>query len=302
MLGISLAQLFRWLALGSATAIYASTNAVLAQTACPKPVLDRLTRHRITAGETLESIARKYNVIPATLLGMNPNLRQEGFPVGAEIVVPPYNGIAVEVAPGTTWRELAERHGARADVMFEANGCQPPAEIVFIPGVNWTPNQPASPADNVLTGYPLAQPASTQMSYGWQLHPIRKVVVFHSGIDFDATIGTPVLSVGEGVVAFAGDRGNYGKLVVINHASGRQTRYAHLESLRVETGQRIRQGDTIGTVGTTGEPDSDQPHLHFEIRYNSELGWIAEDPNPYFRPPARSEDASFTNPSQVPAR
>jgi murein DD-endopeptidase MepM/ murein hydrolase activator NlpD len=80
--------------------------------------------------------------------------------------------------------------------------------------------------------------------------------------------------------------------VVVNHQSGKQTRYAHLSEITVQAGQKVSSGETLGKVGISGEPDSDQPHLHFEIRYNSELGWVAEDPNPYFST-ARTPNISY---------
>lgn len=253
-----------------------------AQEVCPTPILSRLKPHRIAPGDTLESIARQYNLIPATLLGMNPILQRGPIPMGQEILIPPHNGIRVDIPPGRSWQEVARAYNARPDVVFEMNGCQTQPTALFLPGVNWSPKGPPTVEISVLAGYPLPQPTARQMGYGWQLHPVSGRVIFHSGLDLTAAVGTPVLSVGEGKVAFAGEREGYGKLVVVNHGSGKQTRYAHLDSVGVKLGQPVRLGDVLGTVGTTGQPDTDQPHLHFEIRYNSDLGWIAEDPNPYF--------------------
>lgn len=254
-----------------------------AQAVCPTPVLSRLKRHRLEAGETLESIARQYNLIPATLLGMNPILQQRPATLGTEIVIPPYNGIPVEIPPGRSWQEVVKAYNARPDVVFEVNGCQTQPTALFLPGVNWSPKGPPVPALSLLSGYPLPQPTTMQMGYGWQLNPVLGRVVFHSGLDLIATVGTPVLSVGAGKIAFAGEREGYGKLVVVNHSSGKQTRYAHLDQIEVKVGQAVNLGDILGTVGTTGQPDSHEPHLHFEIRYTSDLGWVAEDPNPYFK-------------------
>lgn len=252
------------------------------QRICPQPLLSRLKRHRIAPGETLESIARQYNLIPATLMGMNPSLRQGKVPVGEEIVIPPFNGIEVRIAPGQVWQEVVKAYGGRPDVAFEMNGCQTQPTVLFIPGVNWSPKGPPVPALAVLSGYPLPQSALLQLGYGWQLNPNINKVIFHGGLDLSAEVGTPVLSVGTGKIAFAGERGGYGLLVVVNHASGKQTRYAHLSKISVQVGQTVQQGEILGTVGTSGTPDSNQPHLHFEIRYNSDLGWVAEDPKPYF--------------------
>lgn len=251
------------------------------QDACPPPALSRLKIHVIASGETLNSIAEQYNLIPATLMGFNPPLQQGQIQVGQEIVIPPYNGIQVMVPEGQTWRDVANRYNVRPDVLFEVNGCQNSPAMVFVPGVNWTPGRPASPALSTLQGYPLPTTVTLGLVYGWQLHPTTAEVIFHSGLDFLTPVGTNVLSVGEGTVAYTGDRGNYGNLVVVNHSAGKQTRYAHLQSIAVQVGQKVKLGDVLGQTGVTGQPDINQPHLHFEIRYNSPLGWVAEDPTPY---------------------
>lgn len=239
-----------------------------------QPALSRLLRHKVTPGETLDSIAQQYNLIPATLMGMNPALRNGKVAVGSEILIPPYNGIRVEVPAGQTWRQVAATYRVRADVLFEINGCQKAPKVVFVPGVNWSPQRPTSS----LVGYPLPLKASVALNYGWQIHPNTGKVFFHSGMDLLATAGTQVRAVGVGTVAFAGEQGSYGNLVVVNHAKGRQTRYAHLRNVVVTAGQKVTEGDLLGTVGATGNPTSSQPHLHFEVRYGSSLGWIAEDP------------------------
>lgn len=259
-----------------------------AKDVCPPPALSRLQRHTIAPGETIETIAQQYNLIPPTLLAFNRVLQQGQPPVGTEIVIPPYNGIAVKIPSGKTWKNVAENYNIRADALYEVNGCpqtlnQLAPEVVFLPGVNWSPGRKIPPQISSLKGYPLPFAARVVLGYGWLLHPIRNQVVFHSGLDLIADNDTPVFSVGEGIVAFAGEQGNYGNLVVINHAAGKQTRYAHLETINVKTGQKVEQGEILGTVGKTGQPDVEEAHLHFEIRYNSPLGWVAENPNSYIQ-------------------
>jgi murein DD-endopeptidase MepM/ murein hydrolase activator NlpD len=279
------------MALFGVSAATIATHATVAQTqetgTC-QAALSRLVRHKVAAGETLESIAQKYDLIPATLMGMNPILRNGNAPVGAEIVIPPYNGIRVEVPAGQTIRDVAKTYNVRADVLFEVNGCQTTPKVAFVPGVNWSPNAGggASKTGNpaaVLTGYPLPGNATTLLGYGWRLRSANGTVAFHSGVDLAAKPGTPVLAVADGTVAFAGNRDMYGNMVVINHQQGWQTRYAQLTSLKVKTGQTIRKGTPIGLVGQTGRPSSSDPHLHFELRSNSSLGWVAEDPERYLQ-------------------
>ncbi|HEY9599655.1 MAG TPA: M23 family metallopeptidase, partial [Cyanophyceae cyanobacterium] len=147
------------------------------------------------------------------------------------------------------------------------------------------------PADNYtgFVGYPLESAAAIGLSYGWHENSVTGQSTFHSGIDLLAEEGTPVLAVESGTVAFAGEQGVYGNLVVINHQGGRQTRYAHLSRITVSRGEKVRRGAILGAVGSTGRPDIDKPHLHFEVRYNSPSGWVAQDPELHLpaRPTAR---------------
>ena len=99
---------------------------------------------------------------------------------------------------------------------------------------------------------------------------------FHSGVDISAAMGTSVHAAADGVVEYAANVGDgYGKMVVIDHGNGLQTRYAHLSRFEVIPGQEIRRGDVLGFSGNTGRVTS--PHLHFEVR----RGGIAVNPYPY---------------------
>jgi len=266
------------------TQTFSAPGRSLAQ-GCQAPALSQVKRHTVARGETLESIARKYNLLPATLMGFNPSLRNGKATVGSEILVPPFNGIRAEVPSGKSWREIAKTYKVRPDVLFEVNGCQVSPKVVFVPGVNWSPISPSTQAipraaGQILTGSPLGSAAPTVLlGYGYQVQPGTSQVAFHSGIDLASTVGATVLAVGNGTVAFAGTQGIYGNLVVINHAEGLQTRYAQLGRIQVKVGQRVSAGQPIGIVGTSGRPSSQEPHLHFEVRSRSKLGWVAENPD-----------------------
>ncbi|MBD1804304.1 M23 family metallopeptidase [Microcoleus sp. FACHB-SPT15] len=272
-------------------AITINVNPAIAQEGCPQPALSRLTRHKVAAGETLESVANQYNLIPATLINLNPGLRGGALPVGREILIPPFNGIRVQAPRGSSWQDLAASYGVRADVLYEINGCQAQPQLVFIPGASSPAG--ARPSSDRFTGfaaYPLPSEATVALSYGWHQDPNTGQARFHSGIDLLADPGTSVLSVDSGTVAFADQQGSYGNLVVVNHQGGRQTRYAHLGRVSVAAGQLVKAGDTLGIVGSTGRPEIDSPHLHFEVRYYSSQGWVAQDPEPNLKakPTARA--------------
>ncbi|HEY9847367.1 MAG TPA: M23 family metallopeptidase, partial [Candidatus Caenarcaniphilales bacterium] len=215
---------------------------------------------------------------------------QPKAPVGVQILVPPFNGIQVVVPSGQSLKDVAATYKVRPDVLFEVNGCQTSPQVVFVPGVNWSPlsysedppvkgEQPATPGG--LGRYPLPSVVPITSGYGWRVDPASGNVVFHSGVDLEAPPGTLVMAVASGTVAFAGKQGNYGNLVVVNQAQGRQTRYAQLASISVSAGQRVKPGDPLGTVGATGL--AERPHLHFELRANSAIGWVAQDPTNYLR-------------------
>ena len=100
--------------------------------------------------------------------------------------------------------------------------------------------------------------------YGMRMHPILKVRRMHEGCDFSAPRGTPIYSTGDGeVVRISNTFGGFGKLVVIDHGYGFITKYAHMSSFNVKKGDKVKRGDCIGFVGSTGT--STAPHLHYEI-------------------------------------
>jgi murein DD-endopeptidase MepM/ murein hydrolase activator NlpD len=104
--------------------------------------------------------------------------------------------------------------------------------------------------------------------FAMRFHPIAKTWRRHLGVDYAAPTGTPVRTVGDGLVDFAGWQNGYGNVVEIRHNNQRTTLYAHLSRIDVRKGQRVEQGDRIGAVGSTGW--STGPHLHFEFRVAGE--------------------------------
>ena len=88
----------------------------------------------------------------------------------------------------------------------------------------------------------------------------------HQGLDLAAPAGTTVRSTADGKVTFAQKSGDFGRLVIIDHGGGWETRYAHLRKIKVDKGDRVRRGDTIGAVGRSGNASGN--HLHYEIRYD----------------------------------
>ena len=114
---------------------------------------------------------------------------------------------------------------------------------------------------------PVANPlpgAKITSSFGSRIDPFNRRSAFHAGIDFRAARGTPVRASGNGRIIHAGRKGGYGLMVEIDHGNGITTRYAHLSRILVKQGEKVKAGDTVGKVGSTGR--STGPHLHYEVR------------------------------------
>jgi murein DD-endopeptidase MepM/ murein hydrolase activator NlpD len=127
---------------------------------------------------------------------------------------------------------------------------------------------------------PSGRPTSTNFnssSYGWRVDPFTGKMAFHEGLDFMATAGSPIYAAASGIVRTAEQTPDYGKLIKIDHGSGLETRYAHASMLKVKVGERVRKGQLIGLVGSTGR--STGPHLHFEVR----LKGVPLDPRKYLQ-------------------
>ena len=110
--------------------------------------------------------------------------------------------------------------------------------------------------------------ASLSSGYGMRRHPILGYNKMHRGLDFSAPRRTPIVAAGDGVIEVAGRNGSYGKYIRIRHNGTYKTAYAHMKGYArgMRAGKRVRQGQTIGYVGTTGR--STGPHLHYEVLRN----------------------------------
>lgn len=100
-------------------------------------------------------------------------------------------------------------------------------------------------------------------TFGNRVDPFTGQWDFHSGIDISTPRGTKIQTPADGVVVFCGKKGAYGNAMVIDHGHGVVTRYGHMDAFEVRAGQRLRRGDTIGSVGDTGRATA--PHLHYEV-------------------------------------
>jgi murein DD-endopeptidase MepM/ murein hydrolase activator NlpD len=128
----------------------------------------------------------------------------------------------------------------------------------------------------LLKSIPAIQPIKNEelkhmaSGFGYRSDPFTKIRKFHNGMDFSAKSGTPIYATGDGIVEKAdGTVSGFGNHIEINHGYGYMTLYAHLSKYKVRAGQKVKRGDIIGYVGSTGR--SEAPHLHYEVRKNGKV-------------------------------
>ncbi len=126
--------------------------------------------------------------------------------------------------------------------------------------------------DVKLASIPAIQPVSNKQltriasGFGMRIHPIYGIAKMHNGLDFTAPQGTPIYATGDGQVTTAGVGGGTGNHVIINHGYGYETEYMHMVRIKAKPGQRVKRGEVIGWVGSTGA--STGPHCHYEVHVN----------------------------------
>ena len=125
----------------------------------------------------------------------------------------------------------------------------------------------------LLASTPAIQPVSNKdlnriaSGFGFRIDPVYKTVKMHAGLDFAAPQGTPIYATADGTVTLAGNIGNgYGNHVIINHGYGYETLYGHMFKVKARAGQKVKRGEIIGYVGSTGK--STGPHCHYEVHKN----------------------------------
>ena len=134
----------------------------------------------------------------------------------------------------------------------------------------------AKEKNKLLAAIPAIQPIRNEnlkqmaSGFGYRSDPFTKARKFHAGMDFTAKSGTPIFATGDGIVEKADNTASgYGNHIVIRHGYGYETLYGHLSKYKVRRGQKVKRGDIIGYVGSTGR--SEAPHLHDEVHKNDEV-------------------------------
>lgn len=225
----------------------------------------------VQEGDNLASIAKMFEVSVNTILWTNDIGRYDVIKTGQTLVILPISGVQYAVKEGDTIESIAKKWKGDADEIIQFNDLSPKQElavgtIVVIPN-----GEAAIPASTYVPGG-IYRGGSGPYYAGYYLRPVsdaRKSQRLHgyNGVDLAASCGTPIMASASGDVIISregGWNGGYGNFVIISHANGTQTLYAHMLSTIVGSGWHVVQGQVIGYVGVTGNTTG--CHLHFEVR------------------------------------
>jgi murein DD-endopeptidase MepM/ murein hydrolase activator NlpD len=239
-----------------------------------RPRLGVIT-YTVQPGDTVQSIAKSFNLQPTTLLWSNPKLEElpDLLRIGQEVTVLPVEGVYHTVTADDTLESIAEKYKVDVEAIAELsfNSLLPPLFRIqegmklIVPGGT----KPYVPRRVTSYAGPIPSGARGTGAFGWPvLGSITQWYWWgHRAIDIGAPTGSAVAATDGGYVSFVGwtDIG-YGYLIILDHANGYSSYYAHLSQMYVMVGQQVERGQVIGAVGSTG--NSTGPHLHLEIRYN----------------------------------
>jgi len=257
-----------------------------AHTIIPKRSREHLITYIVQPGDTVSGIAAKFHLKEQTVewangLELNPDVVMSG----AELIIPPVDGVVHVVEEGDTITKIAHKYKVKPEAivrykpnkLYDVQALLRPQQTIIVPGGIKPYVVP------VVHSYAGPVPAGAAHGTGRFVWPatgrlttlFNQIVcspllgcVHHSGIDIANIAGTSIKSADSGYVAFAGYRKDgYGKLIIINHGNGFTTYYAHLSVILVRKGQSVGRGQLIGRMGETGNALG--VHLHFETRFNN---------------------------------
>lgn len=227
----------------------------------------QISTYIVREGDTLGEIAEMFGVSANTIRWAN-DLKSNTLKPGQELVILPISGVRHVVKSGDTLKSLSGKYKADLEDILSYNNLSSDAklavgDVIIIP-------------DGVVSGSATsvnsASSGTQAVAAGYYLRPIKGGVKSqgihgHNGVDLAAPVGTPIMAAADGKVILSrtgGYNGGYGTYVVISHANGTQTLYAHMSANNVSVGDVVKQGQVIGAIGLTGKTTG--PHIHFEVR------------------------------------
>lgn len=248
----------------------------------------QITDYVVKDGDSLSSIAAKFDVSVDTIKWANPDANWKNIKIGTTVHVPPVTGVVYKVKPGDTVYSIAKTLQADSQTIvdFPFNTFSDDETFALVAGQTLIVPNGIMPDGSASTPHftalltPDAGSVSGTGSFVWPTHGTITQFYswFHKANDIANAVGTPVVAADSGVVITAGwDNSGYGNHIMIDHGNGYITLYAHLSAYSIQLGQHVSRGTQIGLIGSTGH--STGSHLHFEIRHNG----VLENPLTYLK-------------------
>ena len=232
------------------------------------PSIDGLY-YKLEKNDTLAKVAKKYGISVVDIVDYN-NINPKKLKAGTTIFL---KGVTLQKYKDVEGRLIAAQQ-AKEDKKKNKNKEKEKPEKPP-KGTKGSVPPPPPPEDNddggrsaAYSGAGFAYPvryAGVSSPFGNRYHPVLRRYILHTGVDLVAKY-VPLRAAKSGVVTFAGNMSGYGKIIIIRHDNGYETRYAHLSVISTNVGEHVNQGDLIGKTGNSGRTTG--AHLHFEIRQN----------------------------------
>ena len=239
------------------------------------PSIDGLY-YKLEKNDTLSKIAKKYGISVVDIVDYN-NVNPKRLKAGTTIFL---KGVTLQKYKDVEGRLIAAQQAKEDKKKNKDKPEKPPKRTKDAP----PPPPPQDDGDDggkaaSYSGAGFAYPvryAGVSSPFGNRYHPVLRRYILHTGVDLVAKY-VPLRAAKAGVVTFAGNMSGYGKIIIIRHDNGYETRYAHLSVISTNVGEHVNQGDLIGKTGNSGRTTG--AHLHFEIRQNG----VPKNPMKYLR-------------------
>lgn len=227
--------------------------------------------YQVQKGDTLWDISRSFKVDVQTVAAMNNLNSKSVLDIGQTLQLPATSSRMHVICRGETMWDIAARYDVSLASLQRANPDDNPKNLkigdkLLIPEESY---QRAVTAAGPSRGWSVSGVFNWPVfgvitsGYGWRKSG------FHHGIDIATDLGEPIKACAAGKVTFAGYKSIYGRTVIIEHPDGKETLYAHVQTIKTKQGETVARGEVIATVGVTGRTTG--PHVHLEVRQNGEL-------------------------------
>jgi len=228
------------------------------------PMTLSLTTYQVAKNDTLDAISHRFGIRLDTLISINGIVDVRRIQAGATIKIPNIDGVAYKVKKGESLSGIATARNVSMLDIVDANDLSSqtitPGQTLFIPGARLS-TYDLKKALGKLIIWPVLGRISS--NFGYRANPFTGIRQFHNGLDIVGSVNAAVSAVMDGRVAETGYSTIFGNFVIVSHAEGYQTLYAHLNKILVKQGASVLQGKTIGLLGSTGY--STGPHLHLGV-------------------------------------